>query len=244
MLKFLLFTAVSNHIHSLFNTNIYHTHPTMKKIIFSMFSAISIFGLANAATTITAANYILSSGYATQVVTSTSNTTPFIGTLMIGTFSTPAGLGTTEGPISLNTYGWTMFASTPFNVSTNQPGLFGATGSTGTLPTAPGGPFIGNTIFMVVANAANNDFIVWQTPSSFVVEDPTLGGTPVTVRTNTSTLLRGNVVTGGNNGLAGAAGAYNGQNAVTFGAAAPIPETSTTLLGALGALALLRRRRN
>jgi hypothetical protein len=110
---------------------------------------------------------------------------------------------------------------------------------TGNLPTTQTGPFIGNDIFLVIANPTNDDFIIWNTGFDFLVEDAVLGGAPVNIQTRNATLVRGQLVAGGNTGLGGPVAAFNGGTAVTF-----IPEPSAARLGALGALGLLRRRRN
>ena len=225
----------------------------MKKTIYSLIFSLASLSLAGATTTITVFNYALGAdptGFAQQVVT-TSPTAPLAsGTLLIGKFTTTTGLSTAPtGSLSLatltNTYGFAQFGSTPFNTSLTQPGMFGATGVIGTLPEAgsAAGTFVGNNIFAVVANGAGNDFIVWDTGRPFAFETPGVGGAAVSAGTNTSLLVRGVVVLGGNSGLGGnlATNGRNGQNAVTFGA---IPEPSAAILGALGALGLLRRRRN
>jgi hypothetical protein len=219
----------------------------MKRNIFSVFIAIACMSVANAATTIQGFNYSLTApAFAQQVVASPAVHTPFVGTVMYGTFTTTTGLGSaSNGTVNLATYGWTMFASTPFNVSANQPGLFGATFASGTLPNvgSAAGAFVGKNIFAVVANAANNDYVIWDSGKLFAYEVAGVGGAAVSFGTNavTTTLVRGQVVVGGNNGLAGAISAQNGKDAITFGAA--VPEPSAALLGALGALGLLRRRR-
>jgi hypothetical protein len=214
----------------------------MKTRILAITCAIATIGIVNAATTITGISYILgTSGYATQVHTTPVSDTPYVGTYMIGTFTNTTGLGTAVGSINLADFGWSLFASANMDTTASRQGLFGANGATGTLPTTSGGPFIGRDIFIVIANAGNTDYIVWESSQQFATEVEGVGGAAVNIFTNASTLLRGVVIEDGNIGLTGAASSFNGQDAVTFG---PIPETSTSLLGAIGALALLRRRRN
>lgn len=204
--------------------------------------ALGLFSNAKATTTITAANYTLATPqFAEQILTDSVTKTPFVGTLLVGTFTNTTGIGT-QPVISLASFGWTLFGSTPFNTSANQKGLFGATGVTGTLPETATGAFIGNNIFAVVANAAGTDFIIWNSGIKFQAELAGVGGTGASFLTKDVTLVRGQVVTAGNNLLAGAIASQNGKNGLTFGVA--VPETSSALLGALGCVVLLRRRRN
>lgn len=211
------------------------------KVLFFSLIALSALPSAYAATTITAANYTLSTPqFAQQVVTDSVTKTPLVGTLLIGTFTTTTGLGT-DSAITLGNFGWSLFGSTPFNTSANQKGLFGSTGVTGTLPESVSGPFVGNNIFAVIANAAGTDFIIWDSGVKFQTELAGVGGTGASFLTKDVTLTRGLVVTGGNNLLAGAIAGQNGRDAVTFGV---VPEPSAVLLGAIGAFGLLRRRRN
>lgn len=222
----------------------------MKKTIISALLGFASFQVAQGATTITATNAALgTTGFAQQVITAVNGTAFTGGSVLIGTFSTPAGLGTTVGPISLETFGWTLFGSAPFSTNAAAPGIFGSVagagqtqlGVVGNLPTTVTGPFIGNNIYAVVANAAGNDFVVWNSGINFAVEDAVLGGSPISFQTRNVTLTRGIVDPDGNIGLTGALVSRNGQAAVTFGV---IPEPSAALLGAIGALGLLRRRRN
>lgn len=204
--------------------------------------ALGLLSCAKAATTITAANYTLATPqFAEQILTDSVTKTPFVGTLLIGTFTDTTGIGT-QPVISLASFGWTLFGSTPFNTSANQKGLFGSTGVTGTLPETATGAFIGNNIFAVVANAAGTDFIIWNSGIKFQTELAGVGGTGASFLTKDVSLVRGQIVTAGNNLLAGAISSQNGKDGLTFGAA--VPETSSVLLAALGGIALLRRRRN
>ena len=212
------------------------------KILNFSILALGLLSNAKGATAITAANYTLTTPqFAEQILTDSVTKTPFVGNLLIGTFTSTTGLGT-QPVVSLASFGWTLFGSTPFNTSTNQKGLFGATGVTGTLPETATGAFIGNNIFAVVANAAGTDFIIWNSGIKFQSELAGVGGTGASFLTKDVTLVRGQVVTAGNNLLAGAIASQNGKNALTFGAA--VPEPSSALLAAFGGIALLRRRRN
>ena len=216
----------------------------MKSLLITLLSTICI---SHAATTITAANFSLSTAspgqYGTQIVTDSVAKTPYVGSYMIGTFNTTTGLDAV-GSISLSSFGWTQFGSNAnFESLASRRGLFGTNGVTGTLPTTDNTGLVGKTIFVVIANATNSDYIIWNSGRNFAKELEGVGGAAVSFTTRDAgvSLLRGIVVENGNNGLTGASAGLNGQNAVTFGM---IPEASTSLLGAIGALALLRRRRN
>lgn len=197
--------------------------------------------MAHGATTVTAFN--AAGGAAGFVQQVQFQGAPYTGaSIMVGTFSNTSGLG--EGSISLAAQGWSAFGTAPFSTNAIAPGVFGAFGAAGqalsvtdTLPTTASGPFIGNNIFLVIANPTSTDFIIWDSGAQFATEDALLGGVPVSVQTRNATLVRG-LESGENTGLGGPLGAFNGQTAVTF-----IPEPSTALLGLIGALGLLRRRR-
>lgn len=156
-----------------------------------------------------------------------------------------------------------VFAGDLFNVSTTllnftvagtqvfsgtQPGLFGAfTVPTGAisvnLPNAgePAGNFVGRPMYVVIRQPGTNpegNFIAFSTPSTFAFETALDVGSAVTVSNANLTLVRGQLLPGANTGLTGAAASGNGGTAITF-----IPEPSAALLGALGVLGLLRRRR-
>lgn len=124
-------------------------------------------------------------------------------------------------------------------------GVFGAAGGpvvTANLPTTATGPFVGNPMFVIVGNAAtltaSTDFIVSNSGVNFAAEVEGVGGTTSALFKD-GTILRG--ITTTVSGGAGPTASQNGQPGVTFGV---IPEPSAALLGALGALGLLRRRRN
>lgn len=214
----------------------------MKKLaITSALVALFAIPVANAATTITAANAALgTTGFAQQVLL---NGAPFAsGTIQIGTFNTALDLGSGATDVSdLGALGWTLFASADFNASASYPGIFGAlgaSGATGTLPESETGPLVGNPIFAIISNGAG-ELIIWNSGQNFAAEVPGLGGAAVSFLTKDVQLVRGAIVPGGNTGLAGPLAARNGQDAVTF-----IPEPSAALLGVFGMLGLLRRRRN
>lgn len=172
--------------------------------------------------------------------------TPFVnGTVMIGTFTTTPD----NGPIPSDMWEWKEFGSVAFSSNAIAPGVFGAFGGhgvTGELPMTPSGPFVGNSIYAMVANPDASDFIIWKSGLSFQVEYELLGGAPLSFLTNQAELVRGIVLQGGNKGLGGPLAGFNGQDAITFitnSSTNIVPEPSVAMLGALGILALFRRRR-
>jgi len=176
------------------------------------------------------------------------NTTEAFGTF--GYFS-----GLTDAQVSASTNFSSLYSS--FVAFNNNSTSFGATtlGNNGTISmgnsdldvgTAAGAAFNGKSIYMLFANVANSSAITSTTQflvlkhntETFDATDDVPASKAVTFDNNTATMLIG--------------GYDNYQfktrtSDTTTGAAwntVAVPETSTSLLGALGALALLRRRRN
>lgn len=212
----------------------------MKKILFSALFAASSITAANAATTITAFNAALgTSGFANQVLLNGTGMTT--GSILIGTFNTLLDLSSPSTDVSdLGALGWSQFGSQSFSTNVSYPGIFGAvgaTGATGTLPESNTGPLVGNPIYAIISDGAG-ELIIWDSGKLFAAEVPGVGGATVTFGTviDPTTLVRGAAAV--NTGLAGALVSRNGQLGVTF-----IPEPSAALLGAIGAIGLLRRRR-
>ena len=154
----------------------------MKNTLFKTIIFLASLSASKGATTITATNAAsTATGFLQQIITAVDGS-PFVGTIRIGTFSTPSGLSTTQGPIALADFGWSQFGSAAFSTSTSYPGVFGAFGGagvTGTLPTTVSGPLVGNRIYAVIGNTAGTDFIVWNSGVNFAPEDATLGGPAV-----------------------------------------------------------------
>ena len=107
---------------------------------------------------------------------------------------------------------------------------------------------VGQDIYVVIGNDASladsTEFAVWRSDSVFDTDDQAgQGGASVSLATGAGELIVGNAA--GQNELTA------GGNTITFadgiqltdGAAAVIPEPSTSLLGALAGFALLARRR-
>ncbi len=109
--------------------------------------------------------------------------------------------------------------------------------------TVSGSAFANKNMYILVGNgltfAASTEFLVLKSTAQFLAsDDPTLPN--VTVRftnSNTSVLF-------GTTGSSVQTTQTDATSNPSWATAAPIPETSTSLLGAIGALALLRRRRN
>ena len=188
-----------------------------------------------AATTITVASL----GASSLLVTNSSGTVYSGGSWGVGVFA--PGTDFSGEPSTL---------LSAFNQAGNTaafsafPGVFGAAGGavvTANLPTTVTGPFVGNPMFVIVGNAptlaGSTDFIVTNSGVNFTQEVEGVGGN-ISALFKNGTVLRGigTTVNGGSGPTAG----QNGQPGITFGV---IPEPSAALLGALGALGLLRRRR-
>ena len=223
----------------------------MKNKLIQLLSVIALATSAQAAVTFTFANYtgstsgpnglpiVDSSGFA---ITNASNSIfASLGYLTAGGDNTAASILSRFVPID----------GTPTNVtsSPNRPGLFGAQDYNSASNVYPAG-FQGQVAVALVGNNAN-------ILSSTAIAAFTFGGVntyqapdPVTLArvqsfqlTSASTPLLGTLTPMANTTTAQPNNAttnpfVNGVQLV------PIPETSTSLLGAIGALALLRRRRN
>ncbi len=122
---------------------------------------------------------------------------------------------------------------------TNQRGLFAHSQSA----TVTGSAFSDKNIYLFVGNGTSfsnsTELLVLKNASKFTdAQDAVPTAQNITFSTTTSTLLFGvNLADVRTTGT---------DSSVTpgWGTAAPVPEASTSLLGAIGALALLRRRRN
>lgn len=157
------------------------------------------------------------------------------GTIAFGIFTTTIDQNTTDFS------SFTAFGSV---------GTFAASGGFGNRSTfslasnvtVAGSPFAGENIILFAGNgtsfANSTEFLVVDTGIAFnSVSDATPTPTSFTVRPSTSQVLFGSTVA---NVLT-----TNTDSSTTAGwsMAAPIPEPSAAILGALGALGLLRRRR-
>jgi hypothetical protein len=211
-----------------------------KTLIIAALGAMGVLS-AGAATTITATN---SGGAATKQIQLT------LGTPLTAALGGVYEVGVFAGDVfnvSTTLADFTLAGTRPFGTI---PGIFGTstTGGNGVvvdLPNLgePAGNFVGRPMYVLIRQPGANpegNFIAFSTPVSkqFAYESALNVGNPVGVSMAELTLVRGQLLPGANTGLTGAAAAGNGGTAVTF-----IPEPSVALLGALGVLGLLRRRR-
>jgi hypothetical protein len=172
--------------------------------------------------------------------------TSVIGSASFGYFSAETGVTTaTTGAELLTNFvqfgtGFKLFnnPTTP----TNYLGLFSATA---TVTGASLTPFVGQSIYAVVTNAATinsgTEYFIFKFNSTFSDSEPV----NVTLTLDTAS-TNGNVLFGSKTGPSLTAAGIDSSAEASFQLASlsAVPETSTSLLGALGALALLRRRRN
>jgi MYXO-CTERM domain-containing protein len=193
------------------------------------------------------------SGAATYTITNGSGSSAF----GIGDSSGDGFVGI-EGVAALGVYSSTDFATftaqdfianfTVFGVPTQtnfrEAGIFG---NNGTFEYSPAGlaanaPYVNQAMLVLVGNAATfalaTEFLVLDLGRNFLAADDQVA-TPQTVAiTGSTVVLFGSTIPN--------MPTFNNDTTINQGflTAAPIPEPSAALLGALGALALLRRRRN
>jgi hypothetical protein len=222
----------------------------MKKKLVQLFTVIALATSAHAAVTFTFANYtgstsgpnglpiVNSSGFA---ITNASNSIfASLGYLTPGVDNSAAGILSRFVPIDNS--------PTTVTASPARPGLFGAADYNSAGNVYPTG-FQGQTVVALIGNnttIANSTAIAAFTFGGVTYQAPD----PVTFArvqsfqlTSSSTPLIGTVTPMANTTTAQPNSATTNPfvNGVQLVA---IPETSTSLLGAIGALALLRRRRN
>jgi hypothetical protein len=109
--------------------------------------------------------------------------------------------------------------------------------------TVAGSNFSGVNIYTLVGNgltfANSTEFLVLKSTAIFnVADDPTLPNVTVRFTSANTSVLFGTV------GPNVKTTATDATSQISWATAVPVPEASTSLLGAIGALALLRRRRN
>lgn len=199
----------------------------IKFLFAAIFAACSM--VLNAAS-ISISNY---DGVSTFSLVGDSNSTLLTsGVVVVGAYaSEPASVAEV-----LNTF--TAFGSIGF-FGAGAPGFFTG-GVSGPLVNADA--FVGNNVYVVIGNGvdlnSSTEFAVWKAETNpagnvFTADNPIGGPSEVVVLTGTGSLLVGSVVN---------FDVPNFGNQPGIGLAA-IPEPSAILLGALGMVGLLRRRR-
>lgn len=140
-------------------------------------------------------------------------------------------------------------AFTNFGNVTNAFAAAGATGNRGVFSlsltgvTVASTPFAGKNMYLFAGNgttlANSTEFLVFRSNNTFnAADDSVPTATTYTFRPALGTTLWGNQLTDVKTA------STDGSVTAGWQMAPPVPETSTSLLGAIGALALLRRRRN
>ena len=206
--------------------------------------AVAVIGLTlqatQAAVTVTIANLKLTAPTGSLLVTNDAGVVYAGGSWAVGNFDPGTSFNSTAGELFAN---WNQ-NGTNVGFATTA-GVFGALAGpnpTGVATSIDGSdPFTGTNVYLMIGNAGtlagSTDYIVIQMPNLWTQEIEGAGGTVSgfafdgTVLRGTSTIV---------SGATGAAAQFNGQSGVTFGA---VPEPSVALLGALGLLGLVRRRR-
>lgn len=161
------------------------------------------------------------------------------GTVAVGIFSTDALSGVSSASQLLSLF-------TNFGGVTNTFAAAGATGNRGVFSLSTslqveGSQFVNKNMYFLAGNgttlANSTEFLVFKSNTLFTIADdssPTAVG--VTFRPDQGTVLLGSI-------LADVKTASTDASVTQGWQMAPVPEPSALLLGALGALGLLRRRR-
>jgi len=199
----------------------------MKKLIFSL--AVGVLSLLSAnAATISVTNL---DGSNFSGIVNSSGAVVTSGVVAIGTFNLePTSAGGVLG----------SFIQAGNTLSLGPNSFFQGNVNTGTL--VSGDSFVGKNVYVVIGNgvtlANSTEILVWKATANtagnlFVADNPVGGPDTLTVVANKGTLSVGNSSTFD----------FGGGAQLVFQLVA-VPEPSVALLGALGGLALLRRRRN
>jgi hypothetical protein len=171
----------------------------------------------------------------------------FASSVNVGDISTIAGLVANLGSFTAITTVVPGSLSTSFGVAV--PGY--AEGSDAAGVAIPGGSILvgnalmGRSVYQIVTNSATLSGAT--TANQFAL----IGFGTITGDDAGTQAITGNISIGGNVYLSGGAGTFNGDASFAGGEGsyntlklAAVPEPSAALLGAIGALGLLRRRRN
>jgi hypothetical protein len=213
---------------------------------------------------VNAASYIINNGSgatASGIVDSSGRA--FRSATTVGDSFTGASGGTSAGPgvvavgffdsstnfSTLTTASAFVSAFSNFGNITNTFAAAGATGNRGVFSialnniTVTSTTFAGKNMFLFAGNGTtlsnSTEFLVFRSTNTFnAADDSVPTATTYTFRPGLGTTLWGNTLTDVKTA------STDGSVTAGWQMAAPVPETSTSLLGAIGALALLRRRRN
>ena len=174
------------------------------------------------------------------ILNSTNSVFISIGYLTAGGDSTAASVLSRFVPVD----------SSPVTPTTGRNGIFNANDYSNAANVYPVG-FQGKTAVMLIGNnstVANSTAIAAFTFGVFAAPNPTTGANVQTFALTSSSSPLVGIITPMASNTTGGAGQPSATSLYTNGvqlvSIVPIPETSTSLLGAIGALALLRRRRN
>ena len=200
--------------------------------------AIALANICSAAVTVTVANTNIGTGDS-RIITNPGGSGGYVGgSWAVGSFANGFNFNSTVADIKSG------FAQNGTTATFGLPGTigsFGGTGIVGATSTDGTDSFTGKAIYIVIGNAttiaASTEFIIYNTGALWPQEVPAVGATVNTFLYN-GTMVRGFTTT--TSGLGAPLTFANGDAGVAFTA---VPETSTALLGAIGALGLLRRRR-
>ena len=171
------------------------------------------------------------------ILNSTNSVFISIGYLTAGGDSTAASVLSRFVPVD----------SSPVTPTTGRNGIFNANDYSNAANVYPVG-FQGQTAVMLIGNnstIANSTAIAAFTFGVFAAPNATTGANVQTFALTSSSSPLVGIITPMASNTTGGAGQPSATSLYTNGIQlVPIPETSTSLLGAIGALALLRRRRN
>jgi hypothetical protein len=211
----------------------------MKKSIL-MFLTLAAFSSSSQAFVVATSNLINADATGGSPVTTFSGSVIGVGSgsISVGYFSTlaDANLKTTLFSTLKNDF-QQLGSSLAFANGFSAPGFFDV-GLGAAI--ADGSAFIGKSVYVFLGNANtiadSTDIAVWKGGITFQADSVSVGGNVVLDQAGFSSLLVG--TDGGTENVLG----IDFNKSIRM-ANAPIPEPSTALLGALGALGLLRRRR-
>ncbi|MCH7229035.1 hypothetical protein [Haloferula sp. A504] len=198
-------------------------------------------GVASAAVLVPTSNFtgspVANPAVGSPLLTDATGTTGLTTRVFAGSFlsGTPDFLVTSDADII------SAFTANGAGAAFTAPGLINTDGFGAGTSTDGSDSFTGNLVYLLVGNAAtlgaSTEVMVFSTGQSWAVEVEGVGGALSPITLSSANLERGIVVSPN---LAAPFAGFNGNEGLTFGV---VPEPSIALLGALGILGLLRRRR-